>query len=229
MPVESQVRSVPLGMPVIADPAPIGLAAFAMTTFMLSVFNTNLLSSTLSASVLGLALFYGGAVQLLAGMWEFRRGNTFGALAFSSFGAFWLAYWYYADHIVPGLPATEVHKTTGVFLLCWAIFTAYLAIASLRVSVAVAAVLVALAVTFILLTIGGFANSTGWTKAGGWAGFVTAAFAWYASFAIVMNETFKRTVLPTWPLNSSVTRENSSVIRENPRVTRENSSATREM
>jgi succinate-acetate transporter protein len=175
-----------------------------MTTFVLSVFNTNMLSATLASGVLGLALFYGGGVQLLAGMWEFRKGNTFGALAFSSFGAFWLAYWYYVEHVVPGLPASQVHKVTGVFLLAWAIFTAYMTIASLRTTGAIAAVFVTLTVTFVLLCIGAFATGmTGvnLTKAGGYAGLVTAACAWYASFAGVTNSTFKRTVLPTFPLS----------------------------
>ncbi|HEX2738273.1 MAG TPA: acetate uptake transporter [Acidimicrobiia bacterium] len=200
---QTEVPSTPLSAPTIADPGPLGLGAFAMTTFALSVFNTNMLSKTLEASVLALALFYGGAVQLLAGMWEFRKGNTFGALAFSSFGAFWLSYWYYVDRIVPKLPATEVHKASGLFLLGWAIFTLYMTIASLRTTAAIAAVFVALTVTFVLLTIGAFATGTtaiNMTKAGGWAGLVTAACAWYASFAVVTNSTFKRTVLPVWPL-----------------------------
>jgi succinate-acetate transporter protein len=191
-------------MPDIADPGPVGLAAFAMTTFMLSVFNTNMLSATLASGVLGLALFYGGVVQLLAGMWEFRKGNTFGALAFSSFGAFWLAYWYYVDRVVPKLPADQAHKVTGVFLLAWAIFTFYMAIASLRTTGAIAAVFVTLTITFVLLCIGAFATgatSIDITKAGGYAGLVTAACAWYASFAGVTNSTFKRTVLPTFPLS----------------------------
>ncbi|SDJ46788.1 hypothetical protein SAMN05444157_3507 [Frankineae bacterium MT45] len=199
-PATSTPAMTPMMAPAIADPAPLGLAGFAMTTFMLSVFNTNMISATLTVGVLGLALFYGGAVQLLAGMWEFRNGNTFGALAFSSFGAFWLAYWYYVDHIVAKLPVTEAHKATGLFLLSWAIFTAYMTIASLRTSAAVAAVFIALTVTFVLLTIGAFGNHESMTKAGGWAGLVTAALAWYASFAIVTNSTFKRTILPTFPL-----------------------------
>jgi succinate-acetate transporter protein len=186
----------------IGDPGPLGLAGFAMTTFVLSVFNTNLLSSKYEATVFGLALFYGGGAQLLAGMWEFRKGNTFGALAFSSFGAFWLAFWFYVAHIVPTLPAADANKATGVFLLAWTIFTAYMTIASLRTTGAVAAVFVALTLTFLFLCIGAVADSTGWTKVGGWAGFVTAAVAWYASFAGVTNSTFKRTVLPTWPLAS---------------------------
>jgi succinate-acetate transporter protein len=195
--------AAPVSAITIADPGPVGLAAFAMTTFMLSVFNTNMLSATLASSVLGLALFYGGGVQLLAGMWEFRKGNSFGALAFSSFGAFWLSYWYYVEHVVTKLPAGEAHKATAVFLLGWAIFTFYMIIPSLRTTGAVAAVFVALTVTFVLLTIGAFATgstATDMTKAGGWAGLVTAAVAWYASFAGVTNATFKRTVVPTWPM-----------------------------
>jgi succinate-acetate transporter protein len=199
----TEMARTPIETPIIADPGPIGLAAFAMTTFMLSVFNTNMLSETLASSVLALALFYGGGVQLLAGMWEFRKGNTFGALAFSSFGAFWLSFWYYVRYVEPALTGPDVHKATGVFLLSWAIFTAYMTIASLRTTGAIAAVFVALTITFVLLAIGAFSTgttATDWTKAGGWAGLVTAAFAWYASFAGVTNSTFKRTVLPTWPL-----------------------------
>jgi uncharacterized protein len=189
-----------LGGAITADPGPLGLAAFAMTTFVLSVFNTNLLSATMAAAVLPLALFYGGAAQFVAGMWEFRNGNTFGAVAFSSFGAFWLSFWFYTTRVVPNLPAADAHKATGVFLLGWTIFTAYMTIASLRTSGAVAAVLVALTLTFLFLTIGAFGNSTNMTKVGGWLGFVTALLAWYASFAAVTNATFKRTVLPMWPL-----------------------------
>jgi uncharacterized protein len=208
-PATGRIDSEPATTPVaavpdvtIADPGPLGLAGFAMTTFVLSVSNTNMLSSKYEATVFGLALFYGGGAQLLAGMWEFRKGNTFGALAFSSFGAFWLAFWFYASRVAPTLPTADANKATGVFLLAWTIFTAYMTIASLRTTGAVAAVFVALTLTFLFLCIGAFADSTGWTKVDGWAGFVTAAVAWYASFAGVTNSTFKRTVLPTWPLTS---------------------------
>jgi succinate-acetate transporter protein len=197
----AEVRA-PIGATVLADPAPLGLAAFGMTTFMLSVFNADLLPASLTGSVLALALMYGGAGQLLAGMWEFRNGNTFGAVAFTSFGAFWLAYWYYVDHIVKSLPAAEVHKSTGLFLLGWAIFTAYMTIASLRTNGATAAVFVALTVTFILLTIGAFGDNTNMTKAGGYVGLVTAFLAAYTSFAGVTNATFKRVILPVFPLSS---------------------------
>ena len=81
-------------LPAFADPAPLGLAGFAATTFFLSVDNTNMIPADVLGVVLGFALFYGGIAQLLAGMWEFAKGNTFGALAFSSYGSFWLSYWY---------------------------------------------------------------------------------------------------------------------------------------
>ncbi|MCW2724089.1 MAG: hypothetical protein JWN35_1010 [Frankiales bacterium] len=190
----------------VADPAPLGLAGFAMTTFVLSVFNAGILPTTLEATTLGLALFYGGIAQVLAGMWEFRKGNTFGALAFTSYGAFWLSFWYYVTSVLPTLPAGDAHRATGVFLLAWTIFTAYMTVASLRTTGIVVTVLVALTATFLVLTIAAFAGSSGMTKVGGYLGLLTALLAWYASFAGVTNATFKRTVLPTWPLTEVAVR-----------------------
>ncbi|MCU4186101.1 acetate uptake transporter [Acidiferrimicrobium sp. IK] len=188
-------------LPAVADPAPLGLAAFAMTTFVLSVFNAHIITDAkLEGVVLPLALFYGGLGQFLAGMWEFKNRNTFGALAFSSYGAFWLAYAAYAKFVAGGLPASDAYKATGLFLLVWTIFTAYMLIASLRVSVAVAAVFLTLALTFLFLTIGALDQSTTITKVGGWLGLITAVVAWYASFAGVLNATWRRTVLPVVPL-----------------------------
>lgn len=188
----------------IADPAPLGLAGFAMTTFVLSVFNANLLNKGLETTVLPLALFYGGIAQLLAGMWEFRKGNTFGALAFTSFGAFWLSYYWFVHTIAAGLtPAGEVHKAVGLFLLSWTIFTAYMIIAAMRTSGAVLAVFVALFLALLFLTIGAFANKSGVTHVGGWLGLVTAMLAWYASFAGVTNSTWGRVVVPTWPMTGA--------------------------
>lgn len=181
----------------VADPAPLGLAAFAMTTFVLSVFNADIITDArLKAVVLPLALFYGGLTQLLAGMWEFRNRNTFGALAFSSFGAFWLAFAAYVKYVDPSLPQNDSYQALGLFLLAWAIFTGYMLIVSLRVSVAVAAVFLTLFVTFVLLCVGTLNTDTGIVHAGGWAGIATAVVAWYASFAGVMNATWRRTILP---------------------------------
>lgn len=185
---------------VIADPAPLGLAGFAMTTFMLSLFNAGILSGSLEGVVLPLALVYGGAAQLLAGMWEFKNRNTFGALAFSSYGAFWIAFFYYVKYVAGGLPAATAYQATGYFLLMWTIFTAYMLVASLRTNVSVVLVLLTLTITFALLAAGALGQSPNVTKAGGYAGLVTAFFAWYASFAGVTNATWKRVVLPVVPL-----------------------------
>jgi uncharacterized protein len=187
--------------PSIADPAALGLGAFAMTTFVLSVVNAKLIDATAEPVVLGLALFYGGLVQLLAGMWEFRRGNVFGAVAFSSYGAFWLSFFFYVLFIAGGLTKVgEASAATGLFLLAWAIFTGYMMIAALRVNVAVLAVFVFLFLTYVALVIGAWADSSTFNRIGGWLGLATAALAWYASFAIVINSTFKRILLPVGPL-----------------------------
>ena len=143
----------------IADPGPLGLAGFAGTTFFLSVVNTNMLGASVQTIVLGLALFYGGLAQLLAGMWEFAKGNTFGAVAFSSYGAFWLSFWYLLNHLPDKAAPTDILHGVGVYLLVWAIFTAYMTVAAIRVSGAVLAVFVLLTLTFLALAIGWLTES----------------------------------------------------------------------
>ena len=190
-----------------ADPGPLGLAGFAGTTFFLSVVNTNMLGASVQTIVLGLALFYGGLAQLLAGMWEFVKGNTFGALAFSSFGAFWLSFWYLLNHLPDKAAPKDILHGVGLYLLVWTIFTAYMTIAATRTSGAVLLVFALLTLTFLALTIGWFSesvtafekNSNAWIHIGGWLGLATALAAWYASFAGVVNATFKRDVMPTMP------------------------------
>ena len=188
----------------IADPAPLGLAAFALTTFVLSVFNSGMIK-TGDGVVLGLALAYGGIGQFAAGMWEFVKGNTFGALAFASYGGFWISFWWLLNHVPADAKGNDLNHGIGVYLLAWAIFTAYMFIGSTRVSGAVAAVFLFLALTFLFLALGKLTqsatatNSTGLYKFGGWLGIITALLAWYASFAGVTNFAFKRTVLPTYP------------------------------
>jgi succinate-acetate transporter protein len=187
-------------VPAIADPGPLGLAAFALTTFVLSMFNADLVGKGGEPVVLGLALAYGGLAQLLAGMWEFRTGNTFGAVAFTSYGAFWLSFWALNQFYVADIPKADAGHAVGLFLIGWGIFTAYMFIPSLRTTAAVAAVFGLLAVTFFLLGIGNAGAHPNIIKAGGWVGLVTAAAAWYASFAVVTNSTFGRVVLPVRPL-----------------------------
>jgi uncharacterized protein len=183
---------------VIADPAALGLAGFALTTFVLSVINDGWFASDLTPTVLGLAIFYGGIAQFAAGMWEFANRNTFGGAAFSSYGAFWLAYWYLSTSTKLG---GDADKGVGIFLLAWGIFTAYMTVAAWKTTLVTALVFTFLALTFFALAIGAFTATQGWTILGGYLGFVTALLAWYGSFASVTNFTWKRNVIPTWPLS----------------------------
>jgi succinate-acetate transporter protein len=161
-----------------------------MTTFFLSSANAGLWHGNGAGAALSLALIYGGLAQMLAGMWEFTRKNTFAALAFTSYGAFWIGL-YILLNIVKS-PAS-----VGVYLLGWTIFTVYMTIAAIHTNKAILSVFCVLTVTFILLTIGAWgAGHASMTKAGGWLGLVTAALAWYTSAAGVLNETAGRTILP---------------------------------
>jgi succinate-acetate transporter protein len=173
-----------------------------MTTFVLSMFNADLVNKAGEPVVLGLALAYGGIAQLLAGMWEFRTGNTFGAVAFSSFGAFWISYWLLVTFGVDAIPAAHLGSAIGLYLWAWAIFTTYMFIASLRTTGAVALVFFLLAITFILLGAGNSGDNTDMIKWGGYIGLATAAAAWYASFAAVINSTFGRIVAPVFRLGA---------------------------
>jgi uncharacterized protein len=190
-----------------ADPGPLGLAGFAMTTFVLSMFNADLVNKGGEPVVLGLALAYGGVAQLLAGMWEFRTGNTFGAVAFSSFGAFWISFWALVTFFEDSIPPEALGSAVGLYLWAWAIFTAYMFVASLRTTVAVAVVFFLLTITFILLGAGNSGDHANVIKWGGYLGLATAAAAWYASFAAVINSTFGRVIAPVGPLQVSRGRE----------------------
>jgi len=201
----------------VADPAPLGLAAFALTTMVLSAINAGWIGAIDEPVVLGLAIAYGGTAQLLAGMWAFRRGNTFAATAFTSYGAFWLSFWLIVQYYVPmviasttkalGPGATTAQITAaatdhlnvilGLYLFMWGVFTAYMLVASLAGAKAVQVVFLLLALTFFALSIGKWNNSVDWTHIGGFLGILTACAAFYTSFADVVNATFKRTVLPT--------------------------------
>jgi succinate-acetate transporter protein len=165
------------------------------------MFNANLVSHAGEPVVLGLALAYGGIAQVLAGMWEFRTGNTFGAVAFTSFGAFWISFWVLVSFFADSIPAEHLGSALGLYLIAWGIFTTYMFVASLRTTAAIALVFALLAATFFLLGIGNANESEGLIEAGGFCGIATAAAAWYASFAAVVNSTFGRTVMPVRPLN----------------------------
>ncbi len=187
-----------------ADPAPLGLAGFALTTFLLSGHNASFIPDLIWV---GPAIFYGGMAQFAAGMWEFRNRNVFGATAFSTYGGFWMGLGLF---ITLGVVTknwfaayTDPHGVTNAlawFLFAFAVFNFYMLIASMRVNAAVFLVFLTLQITEVLLVIGFFNLSHGgtewWLHAGGWAGIVTAAVAWYTSSAGVMNGTAGRVVLP---------------------------------
>jgi hypothetical protein len=185
-----------------ADPAPLGLSGFALTTFVLSMVNSNLVGSGATPVVFGLALAYGGIAQLLAGMWEFRNQNTFGAVAFSSYGAFWISYFILTQLDVTQISAAEVNAGVGLYLWGWGIFTAWMFIASLRTTGAVAVVFLLLAATFILLGIGNSGGNSSVIHIGGYVGLATAIAAWYTAMAAVVNATWGRVVMPVFPLGT---------------------------
>ena len=172
--------------PAVANPGPLGLSAFALTTFVLSAANANLIAAP--NIVLGVALFYGGLVQLVAGVQEFRRNNTFAATAFCSYGGFWLAVgaiFTPAFGVLTAYKGAALGTALGFFLLGWTIFTLVMFIGSFRQSMALLVVFALLLVTFLLLTLGALTGSSGITVLGGWLGILTALAAWYAALATI--------------------------------------------
>jgi uncharacterized protein len=187
----------------IADPAPLGLAAFALTTFLLSAANAHWMNGNATGDAwLGYAFAYGGLAQLLAGMWEFRNRNVFGATAFSTYGGFWigLGLWVLlvADRTRPAVAAGTafLNHDLGWILLAFAIFNTYMLLFSAQVNMAVFGVFLTLELTEIILAIGFFANSAGTVQFGGYVGLVTALVAWYTSAAGVSNGLAGRIRLP---------------------------------
>jgi uncharacterized protein len=189
----------------VADPAPLGLAAFALTTFLLSGANAGWMTHATSNAWLPYALGYGGVVQLLAGMWEFRNRNVFGATAFGTYGGFWigLGLWVLlvAEHAPPtGVSASAYAAQTGKdlawILLAFAIFNTYMLLWSTQLNWAIFGVFLTLEITEIVLFIGGFAANTNVVKAGGYIGVLTALVAWYTSAALVINGMKGKPVVP---------------------------------
>jgi uncharacterized protein len=185
----------------VADPAPLGLAAFALTTFLLSAFNAGWMTKSSGLAWVGYAFAYGGLGQLLAGMWEFRNKNVFGATAFSTYGGFWIGLGLYfqlygAKLATHPLTASLFDRDVAWILLAFAIFNTYMLMWSAAVTKAVFAVFLTLEVTEILLFAGNFALNTNVVKAGGYVGVLTALVAWYTSSAGVFNGMRGRAVVP---------------------------------
>jgi succinate-acetate transporter protein len=177
----------------IANPGALGLGAFALTTFLLSLVNVGFIGSSGIGVVLGMAFFYGGLAQILAGMWEFKTGNIFGATCFTSFGAFWM-----------GLALILVLESAGIasvspvglaaFLFAWGVFTLYATIASFHTNVGLRILFVPLTITFFLLAVGEYLST--FRTIGGAMGILVAFIAWYLSMAILINGVAKKDVLP---------------------------------
>jgi uncharacterized protein len=193
--------------PAIADPAPLGLAAFALTTFLLSAVNAGLAKTSTGFAWWGYAIAYGGLIQLLAGMWEFRNKNVFGATAFSTYGGFWIGVGLWLHFIAPTAKnPVSLNRDLGWILLAFAIFNLYMLIISTQVNMAVFLVFLTLQLTEIFLVIGNFTTkvaalppdptSSKWIVIGGIIGIITALVAWYASAAGVMNGLKGKAVFP---------------------------------
>jgi succinate-acetate transporter protein len=198
-------RAEPRAFP-LSNPAPLGLSAFALTTFVSQASNAGFIlpQGTGGAIFLGLALFYGGLAQFCAGMWEFRTGNTFGSTAFTSYGAFWMSLGFALLPIFGGksLAALAGGTAVGVYLLGWTIFTGIMLLGTFRLTGALIGVFGFLFLTFLFLTIGALAGSTGMTQVGGWLGVITALVAWYTAAAQVLDATNSAIRLPTFPLET---------------------------
>ena len=185
----------------VANAGPLGLSAFAITTFLLSMVNAGLIAKGAEPMVFGMALMVGGLAQVLAGTWEFRAGNAVAGTAFVGYGAFWLSFWALVQFYVADIPKADVGSAVGLYLIAWGIFTAYMFIASFKTTRELNVVFGLLLSTFIALGIGDIATSAGLTKAGGYLGLLTAAAAGYVAMAEITNVTFGRRVLPLHPLS----------------------------
>lgn len=191
----AEVRTVAPTVPAIANPAALGLGGFALTTFVLSTHNAGWAPDL---TWVGLAFFYGGLAQFTAGMWEFKTGNTFGATAFSTYGAFWASLATFIVLVLGGkVPAGDINNDLGWFLLSFAIFNTYMLFWSTRTNMSVFLVFLTLEITEIILFIGFFnSGNKGTLQLGGYMGIITAIVAWYASAAVVANSLRVKPILP---------------------------------
>jgi succinate-acetate transporter protein len=181
-----------------SNPAPLGLGGFGLTTLVLSVVNANWVGGGPATFpiVLGMAFAFGGLAQLLAGMWEFRTGNTFGAVAFTSYGAFWISFFFLVSFDVAKLPAAEIASALGLYLWAWGIFTGLLFLCTFASPRALQLLFLLLTVTFVLLGIGNSGGTASMVHAGGYFGIATAAVALYIMTADIMKAVYGRSVLP---------------------------------
>jgi len=176
----------------LGNPAPLGLFGFASTTLVLSLYNVHARHIAVPNVIVGMALFYGGLAQFLAGMWEFATGNTFGATAFSSYGAFWLSF---ATILIPNSGIGDAYSADpgmesdaiGIYLLAWMVVTFLFFIGALRKSVGLSALFLFLTITFMLLAVGFLMKKINVQKAGGYVGIATALIAYYCGLSEMLS------------------------------------------
>ncbi|CCO22359.1 acetate uptake transporter [Maridesulfovibrio hydrothermalis] len=178
----------------LANPAPLGLMGFGMTTVLLNIHNAGFFP--ISAMVLAMGFFYGGIAQVIAGIMEFKKGNTFGTTAFTSYGLFWMTL--VGLIVMPKLGWADPtpHKFMGWYLVMWGIFTLFMYIGTFKSNKVLQFIFLSLAVLFFLLAIRDFTGSELIGTIAGYEGILCGASAMYLAMAEVINETHDRTVLP---------------------------------
>jgi hypothetical protein len=178
----------------IANPAPLGLMAFGMTTVLLNLSNAGLFS--LNSMVLAMGVFYGGAAQVIAALQEYKKNNVFGATAFASYGFFWLSF--VGLIAFPKWMGVEGPTTTalGWYLLAWGVFTGLMFVATLRINVSLQVVFGSLTILFVLLALTNWTGNATLGKVAGWEGVFVGLSAIYGSIAQVWNEVYGEVVLP---------------------------------
>jgi succinate-acetate transporter protein len=179
----------------VANPGPLGLACFGVTTVVLSCINAGLIPGEAISAVVPLAFSFGGFAQIIAGIMEFKNGNTFGTVAFTSYGAFWWWYAFLLWTVGAGWIKPPDPRGVGVALLMWGVFTLYLWVSTFRKNLTLWGIFLLLWITFFLLAGGDLGMGATWHKLGGWFGLATGILALYLSFAELTNETFGRIVI----------------------------------
>ena len=179
----------------LANPAPLGLMGFGMTTVLLNIHNAGFIA--LGSMILAMGIFYGGLAQIIAGILEYKKGNTFGVTAFTSYGLFWLSF--VALVIIPNLITgiTAPNSTAlATYLFMWGLFTFMMFISTLKKNKALQFVFISLAILFWLLTLGDFTGNATITMIAGYEGIICGLSAIYLAMAEVINETYGKTILP---------------------------------
>jgi succinate-acetate transporter protein len=182
--------------PSVADPAILGLAAFSLPTFMLGFVNAEIINKNTAPVIFGLMLFYAGIGQVLAGMWEFRRNNGFGTVAFGSFGLFYLSLWAFFQFYEKEVPPAQLGDALGLFMLSWAVLAFIIWIASFHTTLAINLIFLVTTALLVALGLGNFMDSTTVLHIGGYIGIALGLIGWYACASTLINETFGRNVIP---------------------------------